>query len=558
MEPQNIYQICQKSSTYDTGISFHSRDPNKSPERLSYRELWERANQDAIKINSLAGITPHTIFLLHFDRHQHNIRWFWAIIAAGYVPAISPPLMKDDNQRKQYLKHIFGLLTDPIVLTTDSLKPDFKNHKGLRVYTTESYQLSGGISPYGMISKSAQSPSGNLKKPDDLAVLMPTSGSSGNSKAVCLQHGQIIHALNGKINFHQTKQEDRFLNYIGLDHVANLTEIHLHAMHLGAEQTHISGLGITREPLLFLLLIHKYRISYSFATRSLLGGLVRSLKSGLFHNFDLSCLKALITGGDAAPIATCTSLIEMLRSYHVVENFLQPGFGMTETCAGFTYNRACSEYEQKHNLEYASQGNPIQAVSMRIVSVNDDDGLEVPNGVRGCLHIRGPAVFSEYFNDPQATKHSFTLDGWFKTGDDAIIYPDGHLVVVGRAKEAITIDGKDIKPLDFETALEKAEIPGVTPSYIVAFGSRHLVSDAHQICIVYVPEPKYGDARNRAQIADAIGKECVNLSGVVPWDILAVNKDALPISSLGKISRVKTQKEFEKGALFKFRGSTSV
>ncbi len=298
--------------------------------------------------------------------------------------------------------------------------------------------------------------------------------------------------------------------------MANLTEIHLHALHLGAEQTHISGSGITREPLLFLRLIQEYQISYSFATKSLLASLVRSLKTGLSSDFDLSCLKALITGGDAAPIATCTSLIEMLRSYDVVENFLQPGFVMTETCAGFTYNRACSEYEPKHNLEYASQGNPTQAVTMRIVSVHDQEGLEVPKGVKGSLQIRGPAVFSEYFNDPQATKNSFTFDGWFKTGDDAIIYPDGHLVIVGRAKEAIRIDGKDIVPLDFETALEKAEIPGVTPSYIVVFGFRHLVSEAHHICIVYVPEPKYGDSRNRAQVTDAIGKECVKLSGVVP------------------------------------------
>ena len=329
-------------------------------------------------------------------------------------------------------------------------------------------------------------------------------------------------------------------------------------MHLGAEQIHISGSGITREPLLFVGLIHEYQISYSFATKSLLARLARSLKTCLFHNVDLSCLKYLITGGDANPIATCTSLIEMLRRYNVAENFLRPAFGMTETCAGFTYNRACSEHEQKHNLEYACLGNPTQAVSMRIVSVQDEEGLEVPNGVKGSLQIRGPAVFSEYYNDPQTTKHSFTFDGWFKTGDDAIIYPDGHLVIVGRAKEAIKIDGKDIVPLDFETALEKAEIPGVTPSYTVAFGFRHRASDTQSICIVYVPEPEYGDSRNRAKITDAIGKECVKICGVVPWDVLAVDKNALPISSLGKISRVKTQKEFEKGAVFKFRGSVSV
>ena len=556
MEVQNMYQICQKSASYETGICFHSRNPQKPPERISYRELWDRAKQDAPKIERLHGITPRTIFLLHFDRHHYSIRWLWAVIAAGYVPAISPPLSKDIGQRKQHLSHISKLLREPIVLTTEDLKPDFQGQKHLSVYTVESYHLLGGS--YSKTFEATHSPAGDLKKPDELAFLMFTSGSSGNCKAVCLRQGQILHALKGKIARHQTKQDDRFLNYIGLDHVANLTEIHLHAMYLGAEQTHIGGSGIIREPLLFLRLIHEYRISYSFATKSLLACLVPCLKDDVPYELDLSCLKALVTGGDAAPISTCTSIIEMLRSYGVLENFFQPVFGMTETCAGCTYNKACPEYEQNHNLEYASQGNTTQAISMRVVSGHDNEALEVPNGEKGSLQLRGSAVFSEYFNEPQDTKDSFTSDGWFKTGDDAIIYPDGHLVVVGRAKEAITINGKRFIPLDFETAVEKAEIPGITPSYTVGFAYRHPVLGADFICMLYVPQSGYVHARARARITDAIGQECFKLSGDVPFDVLAVDKASLPKSSLGKISRVKTQKAWESGAFFKFRGSASV
>ena len=307
---------------------------------------------------------------------------------------------------------------------------------------------------------------------------------------------------------------------------------------------------------MFLSLIHEHRISYSFATKSLLVSLVPCLKDNIPYEFDLSCLKALITGGDATRVSTCTSVIEMLRKYGVVGNFLQPGFGMTETCAGCTYNKTCPEYEQNHNLEYASQGNPTQAVSMRVVSEHDDEPLE--NGEKGSLQLCGSAVFSEYFNNPQATKESFTPDGWFRTGDDAIIYPDGCLIVVGRAKEIITINDKAFSPLDFETAVEKAEIPGITPSYTVAFAYQHLVTGAQYICMLYVPEPGYTDAQARDQITDAIAGECLKLSGDEPFDILAVDQASLPKSSLGKISRVKTQKAWERGAFFRFRGSASV
>ena len=73
MEPQNIYQICQKSARHDTGITFHSRTPERLPERISYRELLTRAHQDVSKIE---GIKPDRIVILYFDGHQDNIRWF--------------------------------------------------------------------------------------------------------------------------------------------------------------------------------------------------------------------------------------------------------------------------------------------------------------------------------------------------------------------------------------------------------------------------------------------------------------------------------------------------
>lgn len=186
MEVQSIYGICQKSARHDTGILFRSRNPRNSPECISYREFWERANQDVAKIDNIPGIKPQTIILLHFDRHQDSIRWFWAVVAAGYIPAISPPLPSEAKQRKEHLIHVFNVLTIPVLLTTEALRRDFQSQKNLLVFTPEYLQLPRGTKSQNTTSESAHLSPGGLKKEDELAVLMLTSGSSGNAKAVCL------------------------------------------------------------------------------------------------------------------------------------------------------------------------------------------------------------------------------------------------------------------------------------------------------------------------------------------------------------------------------------
>lgn len=117
------------------------------------------------------------------------------------------------------------------------------------------------------------------KTVDELAVLMLTSGSTDSPKAVCLHQGQIISSLRGKSIHHGTVKDDIFLNWIGLDHVANLTEIHLHAVSLGAQQVHVQGANVLAQPFYFLDIIHSQKVTYTFAPNFFLTALIRSLES---------------------------------------------------------------------------------------------------------------------------------------------------------------------------------------------------------------------------------------------------------------------------------------
>lgn len=94
-------------------------------------------------------------------------------------------IRSDIGQRRQHLNHIFRLLKNQTVLTAKSLRLDFQDQESLRLHVAGSLQL------YSTISKSTHSPSGDLQKGDGPAILLLTSGSAGNPKAVCLPHGQI-------------------------------------------------------------------------------------------------------------------------------------------------------------------------------------------------------------------------------------------------------------------------------------------------------------------------------------------------------------------------------
>lgn len=218
--------------------------------------------------------------LVHFDRHCGHFDWFWAVTITGLTPAISTPFVSDTGQRRKHLIHLFDLFRDPIILTTTALESEFLNLEHLRIRTVESMvQTNQQVNEF--VSETMCKPatgciddhlngffSSGEHSRDDLAILMLTSGSTGNAKAVCLRHNQIIQATKGKSQHLKLSADDRFLNWIGMDHVANMVEMRLGAMYLCAEQVHVQASDLLIDPLKFLGLLDKHRISYAFPPTS--------------------------------------------------------------------------------------------------------------------------------------------------------------------------------------------------------------------------------------------------------------------------------------------------
>ena len=561
-EASNIVQLLEKAALTDAGFSIYP--PGNAPSkciRTSYHAFLQKAQVNAQSIGNIPGISKDSIILLHFDNHTDNLDWFWAVTISGYTPAVSTPFVNDPDQRKKHLNHLHNLLGNPVVLTTQALTSEFRNCEELRLCPIEKLSTfdKRNCDRPEMLVNGHLSDSPATRPRGDTAVLMLTSGSTGNAKAVPLSHYQIIQSVKGKSQHLGTSSSDPFLNWIGLDHVANLLETQMHAMYLCAEQVHVQASDLLMEPLTFLYLIDKHRVSYTFSPNFFIASLRRAF-SGIDtahsnRHLDLSCLKFVVCGGEANVVATLVAVTEMLTPYGAKDGFFRPAFGMTETCGGSMYGSDCPSYEVKQGLEFSTVGTCIPGTEMRIMRDEGDQRdakAQADVGEAGNFQMRGSALFKEYYNNSTATQESFTQDGWFMTGDKGYVDTQGNLILTGRSKETVIINGVKYFPHEIETAIEEGFVAGTTPSYTIVFPHRPTGSQTEELCVVYLPTYEEDDAKARAETTERISQVCIMVASVRPYRTIPLPKEYLEKSSLGKIARSKIRTAFEAGKYREF------
>lgn len=511
-----------------------------------YYDLQRQAQYNGHLLSQINGFAKGSVILIHFSDHFDNIVWFWSVLYARCIPALSTPFAKSFNQRVRHIMHLHTLLREPICMTRQNLIADFAGQTVLKPHTVDN------ICGMSDTATASHHHAHTWPPSTDTALLMLTSGSTGDAKAVCLSHEQVLSSISGKASVMKVPEDSAFLNWIGLDHVAGMIEIHLHAIAVNADQVHVQAADLISNPLNFLDLIHRHRIARSFAPNFFLAKLVRTLESDNINDakaFDLSCLCFITSGGEANSVKTCSILSKLLSNYGASNDVIVPGFGMTETCAGSVYNTVCPHYDLKNGLEFASVGICIPGIEMR-VRVNPTK-LAKPTE-RGDLEVRGPIVFSEYFNNSTATEAAFTTDGWFKTEDQAVVDTSGKLHLVGRSKETMTINGIKYDPHEVEAALEdaslgEASLSGVTPGYIVCFSYRPREAQTERICVIYLPTYAPDDSKARVETLDAIIKLVMLQTSARPY-VLPLTSTLLQKTTLGKLSRTKIRTAFEHGA----------
>src|SRR6201995_4602041 len=280
------------------------------------------------------------------------------------------------------------------------------------------------------------------RAPDDTAVILYTSGTTGTPKGAELTHDNL------KTNCEITR--DMF--GIGGDVVTlgALPLFHSFGQTCGMNATLAAGGTLSLiprfDPDKGLEIIERDKVN-------LFQG-VPTMYSALLHQkgrdkFDTSTLELCVSGGSAMPV-------ELMRGFE--EAFgckILEGYGLSESSPVASFNRPDRERKP------GSIGIPIEGVEMKVV---DDDGNDVPQGEVGEIVIRGHNVMKGYWNKPDETGDTL-VDGWLHTGDMAKVDEDGYFFIVDRKKDLIIRGGYNVYPREIEEVLY--EHPAVREAAVI-------------------------------------------------------------------------------------------
>ncbi|KAK8087646.1 acetyl-CoA synthetase-like protein [Apiospora hydei] len=537
-----------RAATKQGNIICYPLGDTSTPIKVSYLDFYMRAIHLSRIVRHLPSFQDRHPILLYFHEHWENIVWFWAVMLANGVPVLSPSFSSVEEHRHQHIRGLSKLLEHPICITHQSLLHLFAAEESLlQLHTVESLSHEKpALDPSQSIPVMGSPPEClAFTGGQSLAMLMLTSGSTGNAKAVCITHRQVFAAISGKASVRPLNQGQPYLNWIDLNHVASLVEIHIQALWLGVDQIHVCAPDVVSSPTLFLDLLSQYKVSRTFAPNFFLGHLASALESRSYSDsnpaWDLSGLQLITSGGEANDVNTTVATSLLLQRYGAKPNVIAPGFGMTETCAGAIFNLSCPRYDVEQGHSIASLGKCMKGIDMRIIA---NSGLATPGEI-GDLEVSGDVVFEGYYRNPVANADAFpSNDGWFRTGDQAYINSDGHLCLLGRKKDVININGVKIASSDIELAIEQTL--GLRVKRFVVFPSRALHTE--QITICYVPDAWPHGPKAMAEIEEMASQACIAGFSAIPlvFSLREASLPSLPTSALGKISRAKMSSLFEK------------
>ncbi|WP_409289723.1 long-chain-fatty-acid--CoA ligase FadD2 [Pseudomonas sp. KCJK8927] len=349
---------------------------------------------------------------------------------------------------------------------------------------------------------------------DDIAVLQYTGGTTGLAKGAMLTHGNLVaNMLQVLACFSQHGPDGQRLIKDGQEvMIAPLPLYHIYAFTANCMCMMVTGnhnvlITNPRDIPGFIKELGKWRFSALLGLNTLF---VALMDHPGFKNLDFSALKVTNSGGTALVKATAERW-ESLTGCRIVE-----GYGLTETSPVASTN----PYGQMARL--GTVGIPVAGTAFKVI---DDDGNELALGERGELCIKGPQVMKGYWQQPEATAQVLDAEGWFKTGDIAVIDPDGFTRIVDRKKDMIIVSGFNVYPNEIED---------------VIMGHPQVANCA----AIGVPDERSGEAvklfvvpREKGLSVDELKAYCkANFTGYkVPKHI--VLRDSLPMTPVGKILR---------------------
>ena len=526
--PCNLQEMLARSLTTAPQNSITCLRTDRSEVRFTWAELIERAERVLGSLRA-RGLRPGDAVILQCAEHDEGILAYWGCVLGGFVPvplAIAPANGRTNALEK--LRSVWRLLNNARVIASPHLAREYREldmAEQLPGFAVESIDELASGSRDGRWHNSA---------PDETGIILFTSGSTGTPKGVVQPHRNLIAFGAAVAQMHGFRSDEVKVNWFPLDHVGGMVMSHLQGAFFADTQIHAASELILRNPLLWFDLVHHHRATWTWAPNfafKLICDLADQVRE---RTWDLSCLRFLLNGGEAVVARTARRFMELMAPFGIEHCALRPAWGMSETCSGIAY--ATGLTPDRDDATFVEVGPPIPGVEMRIIAAGGDIASD---GEIGRLQVSGETITPGYFGNAEQNLASFTPDGWFETGDLAIIR-DGQLTITGRSKDLIIVNGANYYCHDIESAVE--EVEGVDVTWTAACAVRRDGSDTDKVCIFFHPL-----SDDIVALRSSVREAVMNRIGIVPEFIVPLDREQIPKTGIGKIIRSELKGRFESG-----------
>ncbi len=516
----------------------------------SYNEAYMVSRKCLFGLQKI-GMKKGDKLIFQLDAVDDFIHIFWACILGGIIPVPISVATSDENYLLLY--NVWEKVENSHIVCNEQTIENFKRyiekeHPGKSELVSKKFVDSEMIraeNSEGIIAKA---------EPSDITMIQFSSGSTGTPKGVEITHENLMLVVDGVVEKDNITDDEVLMNWLPLTHNLGLIVMHILPLVKGLKQYIMPKSLFVYNPVCYMNKISQHHptitASPNFGFKYLAS---IAMKGG--HSWDLSSIRIIWNGAEPIDAGACDTFSKVMEAYGLHSNVICPGYGMTEATVVITVldnnknfvsvnlDRSRINIGEKveelsevndNTITFVEVGSALPACKVRICNdVNEVMGEYVIGHIQVC----GKTVMSGYYKDAEATKEVFSQDGWLKTGDIGYLR-DGNLVITGRAKELILINGQNYYPHDIDRLCEQVE--GIKSGKVAACGVYNKNSKEDSIAVFIE------DKLEEKEFAELSKKVKVYLNSHGIWNVDFVTLiDSIPKTDSGKIKRNELKKRFE-------------
>ncbi len=520
---------------------------------LTYQELVQGAAKYS-GVLAEQGVEPGEVVILILQQGIDLFFTYFGAVLNGSIPSIMP-FLTEKLLPEKYRKDLVALIgiTKPSAIITyrefaGELEDIRKENPFIKtVLYVEDIQAMPGQADIKFRGLDC--------RPEDVALLQHSSGTTGLQKGVALSHQAVFNQLDEYSQRLRIDSKDVIVSWLPLYHDMGLIACFILPILYDIPLVIMSPFDWVRAPYRLFQAITSYKGTLCWLPNFAYNFCAQKIRPSDLEGVNLSSLRAVSNCSEPMRFASHQLFLERFKPYGLRDSAIATCYAMAEnvfavTQGGIdkpvTYDEIDQEIFQKEKLAQkavegkrtvvmVSAGKPLENTYVRIV---DEKGGELPDRYLGEIILQSNCMLTGYYHREDATE-KVMLDGWFKTGDLGYL-ADGELYISGRKKDLIIVGGKNVYPQDIESVVN--EIEGVHPGRNVAFGIFNDDRGTEEVVVIAELEPGYEEQSQ--VISGRIRQQVTQSTAVALRHVHLVNGFWLIKTSSGKIARAANKEKY--------------